>query len=407
MCIPLVSVVIPTHNRAKYAFSCIVSLLRINSEKMEVVVSDTSTTDELKNLLATLDINLFKTRFIYFKPDRLLDMTGNHNSAVARALGQYICLIGDDDTVTHELIDAAEWAKKNNVDCLSPNVVSNYAWPDFRSLSFGAGHSSRLYLPQRIGSLTRVEGVTALASALANAGQGTDGLPKLYHGLVRREVLEEMRGHSGDYFHGSSPDVSMAVCLAYWLANRRRYFYTIDYPLTIPGASGASNTGRSAMNTHKGKLSSEKQTSGFVSSGWPSGVPKFFSVETVWAHACLSTLSAMGATDELHNYNYTLLLASCFNAHPEFRDEINDALKKAAEKVDIPINKLTKAVKIERMYLMLRRFRYLLRRAVWPTASGGRQYVGGIQCIADTQSILQTWLNKRNLSFNKVISLDL
>ena len=404
MSIPLVSVVIPTHNRANYAFNCIKSILRINSSNIEVVVSDTSTTDDLRIRLASLNLNSFKTRLNYFKPDRSLDMTGNHNSAVASACGEYVCLIGDDDTVTHELVTAAEWAKKNEIDCLSPNVVSNYAWPDFRSLSFGSGHASRLYLPKRVGSLTRVKGVDALSIALADAGQGTDGLPKLYHGLVRRLVLEEVRNHSGDYFHGSSPDVSMAVSLAYLLASQHGSFFTIDYPLTIPGASGGSNTGRSAMNTHKGKLDSEKQTSAFVSSGWPCGVPKFFSVETVWAHACLSTLSAMGASDALLNYNYSRLLAFCFNAHPEFHDEIKDALNDAAEQIGIPIGDLSRTVKLERMKLILRRFRYLARRALWPTASGGRPFVGEIQCIADTPAILQSWLDKKDLSFLKVVS---
>jgi glycosyltransferase involved in cell wall biosynthesis len=141
MSIPLVSIVIPTHNRAQYAFSCIESLLRINSDTMEVVVSDTSTTDALQSRVESLDLQSYKTTLNYFRPEESLDMTGNHNSAVAAARGKYVCLIGDDDTVTHELIDAAEWADKNNIDCLSPKVVSNYAWPDFRSLSFGTGQA--------------------------------------------------------------------------------------------------------------------------------------------------------------------------------------------------------------------------------------------------------------------------
>jgi hypothetical protein len=249
-----------------------------------------------------------------------------------------------------------------------------------------------------------VDGVKALAKALADAGQGTDGLPKLYHGLVTREMLEEVRRQSGEYFHGSSPDVSMAVALSYVLASRNGSFFTIDYPLTIPGASGGSNTGRSAMNTHKGKLDSEKQTRAFISSGWPCGVPKFFSVETVWAHACLSTLSAMHASYELLNYNYSRLLACCFNAHPEVHNEIKDALHEAAEKIEMPTSKLIRAVKLERMQLMLRRLRYLAHRALWPTASGGRPFVGDIQCIADTPSVLQSWLDKKDLNFRKVVS---
>jgi hypothetical protein len=387
-----------------YAFDCICSLLQLASEKVEVVVSDTSDSNELKNRIDSLSISSFKTRLNYFKPEKKFDMTGNHNSAVAAARGKYVCLIGDDDTVTRELVDAAEWADKNNIDCLSPNVVSNYAWPDFRSLSFGAAHSSRLYLPERIGSFARVEGASAILNALANAGQGTDGLPKLYHGLVKREVLEEVRKRSGEYFHGSSPDVSMAVGLSCLLANRSGSFFTIDYPLTIPGASCGSNTGRSAMNIHKGKLESEKQTSAFAANGWSSGVPKFFSVETVWAHACLSTLSAMNASVLIKKYNYSRLLASCLNAHPDFDLEINNALKEAANEIGIDVRVMKRHIKFIRVQLKLRRLRYLARRSMWPTASGGRPFVGGINSIIETPAILQSWLDKRNLSFLDIAS---
>lgn len=401
---PLVSVVVPTHNRAQYAFDSIMSLLGIDSSKMEVVISDTSSTDELKSRIASLDLSQYKTKLNYFKPERLLSMTENHNSAVSSAYGEYVCLIGDDDTVTHELIDAAEWAKEHGIVCLSPNVVSNYAWPDFRSRFFGFGHASRLYLPQHIGSLTRVAGEEAMSRILADAGQGTEGLPKLYHGLVERKVLEEVRRISGAYFHGSSPDVSVAVGLSRLLANRQGSFHTVDYPLTIPGASGGSNTGRSAMNTHKGELADEEQVSTFVSSGWSIGVPRFFSVETVWAHACLSTLSAMGASSMFPRYNYSRLLASCFNTHPEFHSKVKDALTEAAEIIGVPASSLAKRVNRERVRLFLRRWHYLAGRALRPTASGGRPFTGGVSSIAQTPALLQSWLDKKGLSFSKVVS---
>lgn len=405
MSTPLVSVVIPTHNRAKYTFHSIVSLLHINSSNLEVIVSDTSSSDDLGARIASLNLNSSKTYLNYFKSDQLFDITENHNFALARATGEYVCLIGDDDTITHELITAAAWAKKNEVSCLSPNIVSNYAWPDFRNKFFGMGHASRLYLPKKtIGSLIRVEAVDALSIILSNAGQGTEGLPKLYHGLVKRSVLEELRSQSGAYFHGSSPDVSITTALTYFLASRQSHFFTVNYPLTIPGASADSNTGRAAIGSHIGYLDSEKQTKRFVSSGWSVGVPRFFSTQTVWAHACLSTLSAFGASDVLLNYNFTRLIALCLNAHhqPEFRNESKNALNQVAVQTGMSISKLSRMVQFERMNLILSSFYYFARRALRPTISGGRPFVSGIQNIADTPDILQSWLDKKNLSFLKI-----
>ena len=400
----LLSVVIPTHNRAKYAFEAIQSILRINSSMLEVVVSDTSSSDELKEHLALLDMDGCKTNLNYFNPNQSLDMTGNHNAAVGAANGKYICLIGDDDTVTHELIDAAIWAEKNNIDVLSPNVVANYAWPDFRSLYFGSRHAGRLYLPPNIGPPKYVDDRITLSTALSNAGQGTENLPKLYHGLVKHELLEEIKSLSGNYFHGSSPDVSMATALSYLSLIRKRNFYSINYPLTLPGASSGSNTGRSAMNKHKGGLDSERQTSVFADEGWPAGIPRFFSVETVWAHACVSTLLAFGVASDVQKFNYPRLYATLLNVHPEFSKEIWSAMRVGSAVMGLTETDMRKIVLKIRASLVIKRIAYLLRRLSWPTAGGGRKFIGGLSNICEAQENLQFWLDRHELSFRKIIN---
>ncbi|MHC5879375.1 hypothetical protein ACYT69_10660, partial [Streptococcus pyogenes] len=65
----------------------------------------------------------------------------------------------------------------------------------------------------------------------------------------------------------------------------------VDLPFTMPGASGGSNTGRSAVNKHKGDLSKDAHMRPFKDLQWPAVLPRFFSVETVWAHAAWETLN--------------------------------------------------------------------------------------------------------------------
>jgi glycosyltransferase involved in cell wall biosynthesis len=400
---PLVSVVIPTHNREQYAFDSILSLLRFNNKKIEVVVSDTSTNNILKRKINSLNLDQFATKLNYFKPDTPLDITGNHNSAVAAARGKFICVIGDDDTVTSELIDVAEWADSNNIACLAPTIKSNYAWPDFKTVAFGNSHAGRLYLPRNIEGLNKVEGFNSLLAGLSNAAQGTEGMAKLYHGLVRRDILDDLKRISGSYFHGSSPDVSASIGISFILARRDDYFYSIGYPLTIPGASGGSNTGRSAMNSHVGALGSERQTCKFAEDGWPIFLPKFFSVQTVWAHACISTLKAMGATELLEKFNYQLLFAACLNSHSNFSKQINDAINQYALEQGLEIDTLRRNIYRVRVKLKVERFKYISRRLLWPTASGGRPFVSGIASISETQSILRTWLQKKGFTLHKII----
>ncbi len=394
---PLLSVAMPTHNRARYAIHAIQSVLAQGDERLELVVSDTSTDGELATWLAAHPAGR-DPRLNYFRPAQRLDMTGNHNAAVAACRGEFLCLIGDDDTIGPYALEAAQWALAQGIDVIAPNVVANYVWPDFRSRYFGAGHSSRLYFARHMGGGRLCEARDALALALSQAAQGTDGLPKIYHGLVRRHLMERVRERSGQYFHGSSPDMSGAVGLA---ACGGR-FLEVDFPLSIPGASGGSNTGRSAMNTHKGKLTAESQTSGFAASGWSPGVPKFFSVETVWAHAALETLRLIEPA-AVPRFNFARLLGACRARHPEFQTEIEVATREAGELLGQDMACLAADAERERKRIRSARIRQVLARALRPTASGGRPYVSGLSTVAEAPGHLTARLADIHLDWQTAV----
>lgn len=394
--LPLLSIAIPTHNRSQYAIHSIRCILRLDDERIELVVSDTSTDNKLSQLLRH-ESTPTKVRFKYILPSVRLDMTGNHNFALGACTGEYVCLIGDDDTVSFDAVVAAEWAKKNNVEIIAPNVVANYVWPDFRSRFFGEGHSSRLYISKRMGSSKFVNSETALNHALKNAGQGTDGLPKIYHGIVQKSLMEKIRSISGNYFHGSSPDVSGAIGLALVSTN----FLAVDYPLTIPGASGGSNTGRSALNSHKGKLSDEPQTNAFERTGWSLGVPKFFSVETVWAHAALESLGKIDQT-KLQQFNFAKLIGICLILHKEYINEITVATLEAETLLGINSQNFQRKIRSEQRAFVLSRTSHYIRRVLRPTAAGGKNYVGGLDNISLVPDALSSHLSKNGISWENL-----
>ena len=395
---PLLSVVIPTHNRAVYAQHAIRSLLDIPHPGLEVVVSDTSNDGELFSLVnETSNATLRDRRLVYFRPSDKLDMTGNHNSAISAATGEYVCLIGDDDTVVPDALVAAAWASSSRIEVIAPNIVANYAWPDFQSRHLGYGHSSRLYFSKKMGGASIHESAQALVVALRAAAQGTDGLPKVYHGIVKRTVLERLRERSGAYFHGSSPDVSGAIGLA--LCTNR--FVVTDYPLTIPGASGGSNTGRSAMNKHKGKLNQESQTKAFETSGWSSGVPRFFSVETVWAHAAIETIKHL-APHHVQEFNFARLIAICRVLHSEFQEEIDRAASEVQQLVGTSASGLSEQIAAEVKRFKKARFSRVLKRLSTPTAAGGRAYTPNLDTIAATPAALAKHMASRGLDWEQV-----
>lgn len=395
--IPLLSVVIPTHNRARYAASAIRSILAIRDDRIELVVSDTSTDGKLAALIAG-EKNSWggDSRLNYFRPSVKLDMTGNHNAAIGAARGEYVCLIGDDDTISGECLIVAEWAMSKGIELISPNVVANYVWPDFRHRFLGGGHASRLYFSRQMGGVSLGKSDASLARALVNAAQGTDGLPKIYHGIVKRTLLERIRQMSGAYFHGSSPDVSGAIGLALVGSD----FVVIDYPLTIPGASGGSNTGRSAMNKHKGKIEQETQTKGFESEGWSPGVPRFFSVETVWAHAALETMRRI-APHLISKFNFARLIAICHVLHPEYALENEQATIEAGEIVGDAV-KLVENIGSEVRHFKRERMKRLIKRALVPTVAGGREYTAGVTEVFDAPEALMRYMRKSGVSWETV-----
>ena len=397
--VPLVSIVIPTHNRARYAIHAIRSILAIPSSNLEVVVSDTSSDGELAAAIAdNKNVWAFDPRLNYFNPAMRLDMTGNHNAALGAAKGEFVCLIGDDDTVVGDILVAALWAKSNSIDIIAPNVVANYVWPDFRTRLLGDRHASRLYISREMGSVKYVDAQTAFNKALKNAAQGTDGLPKIYHGIVRRTLLEKIRKASGQYFHGSSPDVSGAISLALCSES----FIEVDYPLTIPGASGGSNTGRSAMNTHKGHLSQESQTKGFESSGWSLGVPRFFSVETVWAHAALETISLIDP-NKVSSFNFPRLIAICQTLHPEYSSQIEQAILEAVRITELSPHILRKKIRREKLLFRWDKLRRFLRRVVKPTAAGGRIFVSNLNTVSAAPDALAQHMLQTGLDWGSVV----
>jgi len=390
---PLLSVVVPTHNRADYAISCIESILAFEEPGLELIVTDTSTDGRLQGFLHKSSCRfLADPRFKYAKLEEPSNLTKNHNDAMSFAEGEYVIIIGDDDAITQAAIDAAHWASTNGVAAVSHSMQAVYAWPDFRSTLARAGHAGRLYVPRKTGGMRWRSAKDDLDAALTRALQATDGMPGCYHGVVRRDVLDAVRDQTGAYFHGSSPDMSGAVSLACLLDQ----YVETDIPLSIAGVSGNSNSGRSAVNKHKGSLSSETQTNSFEREGWTAGVPKFFAVETVWAHAGLSALAKI-APERAVSFNYSRLIALCAVRHPEFRAAINVAITEAEE---LCRSDLRRSLPWQKLRILTARMAYLLRRAMLPTSANGRKYFSNLLTCAEASRRYEIYARDQGFSIN-------
>lgn len=308
---PVLSIIIPTRNRMAYVTASIQSILSISSPDLELIIQDSSDSNDLEGWILS---NIFdkRLRFNYSLPP--VSMTENFNKAMHMSSGEYVCVIGDDDGVNPEIVEAAHWARDNELDALVPQVSASYCWPDFQSRYYGMRHAGKLYVKSFSGLKSYPDVDAEMRKCVLNAGQGTFSLPRVYFGLVRRQCLVEVYKKTGNYFHSVSPDVFSALAVA----NYSKRVCVLDYPLIVPGSSAASNAGRSAMGKHKGRLGDDPHMQSFQDLKWPEIVPAFFSVQTVWAEAAVEALQVIGRADLLRQFNIPLLHALCAVSHPDY-----------------------------------------------------------------------------------------
>lgn len=393
---PLLTVVIPTHNRFQYVTAAIQSILNNPSLDIELVVNDTSSSPDLEQWVAS---HVQDPRFRYRHSETPLSMTENYNAALELATGEYVCVIGDDDSVNPEILDAVRWAKTEGIDALTPLISASYGWPDFVSRFYGKAHAGKLYIHPFSGKARYPDVEEEMARCVSNAGQGTFNLPKVYHGIVRRSCLEEVRRRTGAFFKSISPDVYGALTVSNFI----KKYCLLDYPLVLPGSSGGSNAGRSAMGRHKGSLRDDPHIKPFKDLVWPGVVPEFFSVQTVWGVAAVEALQAMDRTDLLKRYNVSLLHAICSVSHSDYLAQTVRNLPLAWKLTGRHPVRGGAEYGLSVMKVLGQRVRTIASRVFNPKANAGAIEFSGLATVEDAIDNLTAHLQSNPYSFQSII----
>lgn len=288
--LPLLSVIIPTHNRARYAVPTIRSVLAI-SEDIEVIVSDTSAVNDIA--IAMQDDPAWD-RVIYVRPPSHYTVVDNFNEGVKYAKGDYVIFLGDDDLLSSEILPLISWAKINRVDSIRLEFPIQYYWPDFVHKRKGDYYSGKLFISEFSGKVEKCSSRNALTSALRNFGGGVGNMPRAYAGIVSRTLVNKILQTYGLLFGGVSPDIYSSAIIS----RESDYFYNIDYPVVIPGSSGVSTAGLSANGRHVGGLRDNAHIGPFRDLIWDDLIPEFYSVPTVWAYSLLCAVKEMDIKEQ-------------------------------------------------------------------------------------------------------------
>jgi hypothetical protein len=219
-------------------------------------------------------------------------------------------------------------------------------------------------------------------------------MPRVYLGLVRRDCLDRIHARTGHYFGGVSPDVYSALAIA----TCARSCVSVDYPLLIPGYSGGSNSGLSAMRRHIGRIEEAEHLKDYRPLDWPAEVPRFFSVETVWAQAAITAVRELNLNTCGRHLNLARLYAACLVKHPAFAGYTLSAIRNAAKQR--PAGRLVTGIAAElarQGYRQTRRYLSGLMRYGRP--AGEKQVMRSLETIENSSAALSSHLRSLSARF--------
>ncbi|MBV6824256.1 glycosyltransferase [Pseudomonas sp. PD9R] len=203
------------------------SILSQAVDDVEIIVSDNVSEDGTKELVESLGGG----RIRYINPGVRLAMTEHWEFAVGHALGEYVCIIGDDDAVS-----------KGGVRCLldeiSKSAAPVYSWPTHVYIWPIGDQPPRIELSP-LGAVKELDLHRLVKFALKWGLCNYLPLPHLYHSAVRRDVLEAIKSATGSYFKTTAPDVYMSYAIPVFSP----VSIDLGVPVTISGHSSKSNAG--------------------------------------------------------------------------------------------------------------------------------------------------------------------
>lgn len=304
---PLLSVVIPTYNRYQYLVGCLKATTAIKTAEMEIVVHDnTENNEEILPVISALS----DPRIKYYHEQKHISVVENSDRGVTLSTGEYVTMIGDDDTICESMMQAARFCKENGIEACMASIPG-YNWPDMTFV--GEAEPNLFYLKKADGTVREIDAKAILKNAVHTAEGLPGDMPRIYHGMVSKACLDRIKDRCGTYFPGPSPDMANATAVS--LESRKTVFIT-DY-LMVSGYGYKSSRGEGNRKVHFGKISDKPWLPADTEAKWDKNIPRIFSAETIFAQSLINALRRMDQEDLANQYNYGALYAQFLAHHRE------------------------------------------------------------------------------------------
>lgn len=225
---PLITLVIPTRERADTLKFTLETALDQENDDFQIVVSDNFSQDNTKEVVEGFS----DSRITYVNTGKRLSMCDNWDFALQHVRGEYVIYIGDDDGLMPSAINKLVATIKNRPSPIYYWQCHEYFWPIEENPPIVVS-----IIPVR--SPYEVDLHRLVRFSLRWGGLRGHLLPSVYHAAVSLCLLKKIRKRTGRVFHSQAPDLFTAYALPV-LSDRA---VNVGEALTVNGRSGKSNSG--------------------------------------------------------------------------------------------------------------------------------------------------------------------
>ena len=303
----LLSIVIPTRNRYKYLIEFINVFIGYFSKEIELVIQDNSDTNS--NLLNEIDFSQYENIHYIYDNSKRYSQTENSELAIKNSHGEYICYIGDDDIVSTKIVDLCHWLKENNIDsCYGP--IAHYYWDDvkFKFIKYPF-----LKIPCPKSGFIKTDSLEELKYVVRKGCITLGRMPRVYQGIIKKTILENVFDKFGSYFPGSSPDMANATACS--MIEQKSIY--INFPIIVSGSGYNSASGKGLRGKHIDDIKNVDQLPKDVLESWNDKIPKIWVSNSIWAQSCWESLKKYDPFKLINQINYNYLYANMIVFYPE------------------------------------------------------------------------------------------
>ena len=308
---PLLSIVVPTKNRYKYLF-CLIELIEgFKSEEIELVIQDNS--DDNSEIMRFCNKTVF-TNLKYYHTEESISVVSNSDKAVLHSTGEYVCVIGDDDGITSDIVNQVKIMKDKGYEAMLTRLAI-YNWPDYVDNSCFR-LSGTMTVDKMIGRNNTIDPKAELLKVCKNGFKDIGRLPKVYQAVVKRSTLDKIYDKCGTFFPGPSPDMANAIALSSLVD---KVWYN-EKPTIITGQCKSVGGGERLLDKLV-PLTEVAHLPKDILSYWDNKLPVLWCSDTIWPGSAYIAAKRMNMNLVM---DYNQIYGRFVFNHPQYKNAISN-----------------------------------------------------------------------------------